>query len=867
MGLPKARYELEFNQGSCYGPEEAQALADVLAAGAPSCGPKVKAFEEAFAAQVGTQFGLAVTSATSGLELAMIACEVGPGDEVITTPLSWISTANAIAARGATVVFADVDPRTFNLDPAAVARKITAKTKAILPVHLYGQCCDMDGLNALARPRGIRIVEDCAHAPGATYRGRQAGNLGDIGVFSFHQQKNMVTLGEGGLVTVNDRALYERMLSYRSLCCRTYDPKGKYLPIDEQAQPMGQRYWLLDFDDVGYNYRMTDVQAAVGLVQLQKLAGFNRRRREIADIYRQRLSKIPGLTMPYLAPQNESAWHVFCVLVEPDFPLDKEAFMWRALHRKADQGLVALHADAFDHGLSQARPFRRRVPRVRSPVSQVRQPADSSPIDRRGDRIPARQHRAISRSADMSAFADDVRQLCRRGEPFRADRPVYIARSPGRLDLMGGNDDYTGGMVFESTIREATWAAAQVRADSQIVLINPQMAEQGWQSSVVFDLAQLTSDEAVRALVQQDPGIRWTAYVLGVFHWLQRTYPDKVRAGMTLLLASEVPLNKGVSSSAAVEVASMKSAAQAYGLQLAGVELAEACQWVENVIAESACGIMDQIAVVLGDEGFVLPLVCQPCLPQPLVQLPAGLTCWGLDSGVRHQVSGIEYEAARAAAFMGYKLICDSQGVPVTFEAASKIPRYTDPKYNGYLANLPPAEFRALEAQLPETLSGTDYLAGEQTHVDPFTQARPEVTYRVRACTRYAVEENQRVRLFVELIRGMDVEVREEPALLLGELMHLSHQAYTETGLGCWQTDLLVRLAQEQGPKRGIYGAKITGGGGGGTVAVLGRSDCGQALQAIVDQYRAQTGMEAYQFFGSSPGADRFGIEVVEPLA
>jgi perosamine synthetase len=329
MELPKAIYELEFNHGSIYGPEEAGALLEVLKASAPSCGPKVKQFEDAFAARSGTTHALAVTSATAGLELAMIACEVGPGDEVITTPLSWISTANAIAARGAKVVFADVDPHTLNLDPAEVARQITPRTKAILPVHLFGQCCDADALADLARPRGIRIVEDCAHAVGATYKGRAAGSLGDIGVFSFHQQKNMTTLGEGGMVTTSDPRLYERLLSFRSLCACTYDPKGKYLPIDESIHPMGKRYWVLDFADVGYNFRMTDAQAAVGLVQLAKLDALNGRRREIADEYRRRLAKIGGLSLPCVAPHNTHVYHAFCVLIEPEFPLDKEDFMWQ----------------------------------------------------------------------------------------------------------------------------------------------------------------------------------------------------------------------------------------------------------------------------------------------------------------------------------------------------------------------------------------------------------------------------------------------------------------------------------------------------------------------------------------------------------
>ncbi len=385
MQLPKPLYELEFNHGAIYGEEEAAALLEVLQASAPSCGPKVKQFEEALAAYCRTKFGLAVTSATTGLELAMIACQVRPGDEVITTPLSWISTANAIAARGAKVVFADVDPRTLNLDPAEVARKITPRTKAILPVHLYGQCCDMDALTALARPRGIRIVEDCAHAAGATYKGRPAGSLGDIGVFSFHQQKNMTTLGEGGMITTDDKELYERMLSYRSLCCLTYDPKGKYLPIDEAVQPMGKRYWLLDFADVGYNYRMTDAQAAVGLVQLRKLDGFNQRRREIADVYRQRLAKIPGLAMPCVSPDNTHVYHVFCVLVEPAFRLGKEDFMWELYTRyqiKVWSHYMPIHLTTayrkLGHGEGEC-------PRCRGTVPSIRQPADPSAADARGD--------------------------------------------------------------------------------------------------------------------------------------------------------------------------------------------------------------------------------------------------------------------------------------------------------------------------------------------------------------------------------------------------------------------------------------------------------------------------------------------------
>ena len=468
----------------------------------------------------------------------------------------------------------------------------------------------------------------------------------------------------------------------------------------------------------------------------------------------------------------------------------------------------------------------------------------------------------------MNDFLATVRALARSEELFSRDSSIFVARAPGRLDLMGGNDDYTGGMVFEATIREATWAAVQARSDPRIVLVNPQMREHGWLARVEFSFDDLTDEGRVRALVNRDPGVRWTAYVVGLFYWLRRQAPERVRHGATVYVESDVPLNKGVSSSAAIEVAVMKAAASAYGLPLAGVELAEACQWAENVIAESACGIMDQIAVVLGDEGHVLPLVCQPCLPQPLVRLPDQLACWAIDSGVSHAVTGVEYEAARAAAFMGYKMICDWEGLAVLPDERSRIPRYSDERFAGYLANLSPSLFRErFEARLPERLSGSEYLQVAGAHVDPFTKARPEVQYAVRACTRYAVEENERVRMFAELARGANAQYVRAAATMMGELMYQSHYAYTETGLGNEATDLLVRLAREQGPHRGIFGAKVTGGGAGGTVAVLGLADSEDAFERIVENYARARGARPYVFRGSSAGADRFGVIEIAPNA
>jgi L-arabinokinase len=430
---------------------------------------------------------------------------------------------------------------------------------------------------------------------------------------------------------------------------------------------------------------------------------------------------------------------------------------------------------------------------------------------------------------------------------------------------MGGNVDYTGGLVFEATIREATWAAVQLRDDRRIVFWNPDMAECGWRDRPEFELDSMTGEETVRRMVNADPALRWTAYVLGVFYLLRLRYPEAVKTGANVYIHSEVPLNKGVSSSAAVEVAVMKPAARAYGIDLHGIELAEACQWVENVIAESACGIMDQATAVLGDEDYILPLLCQPCQPRPLVRLPDGLRCWAVDSGVSHAVTGIEYEAARAAGFIGYKLICDQEGLPVSRDASSRIPRFTDPRWRGYLSDIPPSLFRSkYERQLPERLLGSEFLREGQFHPDPFTSVRPDILYRVRDCTRYACEENHRIQLFVELARGAAAEASEDVRRLIGDLMYQSHYSYSECGLGNEATDLLVDLVRGQGPAAGLYGAKVTGGGAGGTVAILGRRDAEEAFHRVVRRYAELRRMEPYVFEGSSMGADRFGVVVME---
>ena len=334
MEKPAIKYELEIAYGSSYGLEEAAALMEVLKANAPSCGKKVKQFEDAFASYCGIRYALAVTSATTGLTLAGIAAGVGPGTEVITTPLSWIATASAFSTLGASLVFCDVDPRTLNLDPDKLEALITPRTRAIVPVHLAGQCAAMDRIMAVAQKHNVPVIEDCAHNPGGEYLGRRAGSLGTMGVFSFHQQKNMSTLGEGGAVTTDSREMFERVLSYRSLCCRIYGGSDKYLPIDEDKHPMGNEYWRLQFDDFGYNFRMTDAQAAVGLEQLKKLDGHNARRVELGERLTEKLRGVPGIVLPWVDPKGRHVYHFYVIQLTDEHPMSKAELMWALYTRK-----------------------------------------------------------------------------------------------------------------------------------------------------------------------------------------------------------------------------------------------------------------------------------------------------------------------------------------------------------------------------------------------------------------------------------------------------------------------------------------------------------------------------------------------------
>jgi perosamine synthetase len=318
------------------GAEEAAAAAEAIRSGWIAQGPRVAEFEAAFAAATGTGHAVAVSSCTAALHLAMIAAGIGPGDEVIAPSMSFIATANAARYVGARVVFADVDPDTLNITPGTVASVLTERTRGVILVDQAGVPADLDAMRKLCDPQGVVVVEDAACAAGSTYRGSPAGAGAALAAFSFHPRK-LLTTGEGGMITTPDLEVAARLRRLRE----------HGMNVSAAARHTEGRVVIEHYDEVGYNYRMTDIQAAIGLVQLGRLPEIIERRRKLAQRYQDLLSHIPGLRTITDPEYGTTNFQSFWIALPADFPVCRNDLLQMLADAgiSARRGIMAAHLE------------------------------------------------------------------------------------------------------------------------------------------------------------------------------------------------------------------------------------------------------------------------------------------------------------------------------------------------------------------------------------------------------------------------------------------------------------------------------------------------------------------------------------------
>jgi galactokinase len=471
----------------------------------------------------------------------------------------------------------------------------------------------------------------------------------------------------------------------------------------------------------------------------------------------------------------------------------------------------------------------------------------------------------------MFTFADRVslpdakaalRALNANAALFDPKKPIVAARAPGRLDVMGGIADYSGSLVLELPLSAATFVFVQPARDNRIVVRSLQAGDTG-AATVQLDVGDLQphgepmSYTDAHVLLTSDPTEAWAAYPLGALLVLLRERSATLKTGLRLLIVSDVPLGKGVSSSAAIEVATMRALAALLKLKLDGRSLALLCQQAENLVVGAPCGVMDQMTSACGERGSLLALRCQPAELEAPMRLPKGLAVWGIDSGVRHAVSGADYGSVRVGAFMGYRIIADVLGMPVKALAPGQVV-VDDARFSGYLANITPSLWEeGLREQIPAVMTGADFLSRYHGFTDSVTHIDPARSYAIRQPTAHPIYENHRVSLFRALLGAKpDLNSRQ----LAGELMYQSHASYSACGLGSAATDALVARVHDAGARDGLYGAKITGGGSGGTVAVLGEATAQAAIQRIAHAHALKHGIGGTILSGSSDGAAKTGF-------
>ncbi|KAG8375307.1 hypothetical protein BUALT_Bualt10G0086700 [Buddleja alternifolia] len=486
---------------------------------------------------------------------------------------------------------------------------------------------------------------------------------------------------------------------------------------------------------------------------------------------------------------------------------------------------------------------------------------------------------------------------------FNWEEDIFVARAPGRLDVMGGIADYSGSLVLQMPTREAChvaiqkihptkqrlWKHAQARQNAkgqgptpvlQIVSYGSELSNRGptfdMDLSDFMDGGQPMSYEKARSYFARDPSQRWAAYIAGTILVLMKELGIHFENSISMLVSSAVPEGKGVSSSASVEVATMSAVAAAHGLNIEPRDLALLCQKVENHVVGAPCGVMDQMTSACGEANRLLAMICQPAEVLGLVDIPNHIRFWGIDSGIRHSVGGADYGSVRIGAFMGRKIIKSFASELLSKSCANGVTS-DDLEEDGvelleteasldYLCNLSPHRYEALYVkQLPEIVLGETFVKKYADHSDPVTVIDKKRNYGLRAATRHPIYENFRVKAFKALLTSA---TSDDQLTALGELMYQCHYSYSACQLGSDGTDRLVQLVQEmqhskisRSAEGTLYGAKITGGGSGGTVCVVGRNclKSSEQIFQIQQKYKGATGYLPIIFEGSSPGAGKFG--------
>ena len=431
---------------------------------------------------------------------------------------------------------------------------------------------------------------------------------------------------------------------------------------------------------------------------------------------------------------------------------------------------------------------------------------------------------------------------------------IWVARVPARLDVIGGIADYSGANVCESVLGRGVLVALQPRTDRTLRIRTLQLGRRSLPVETRIPMEFFTSGDglgdytSVREFCQANPLAGWAAYAGGSIFTLLKEEGVKLHFGFSMLLLSAVPMNVGIGSSATVEIGTLACLDAYLGLGLGADRLARLGQMAENHVVGAPCGIMDQMTITRGHKGRLIHILCRPGAVLGEIDIPPGTAFVGINSMVRHSVAGNPYGDTRIGAFMGKRII-------------NEIRSRTGRGALDYLTQLTNDEFRAeYLPHLPESMVGNEFLTRYRTHDDSVTTIQPDATYRVAGPTRHPVEENERVLHFIDALRAANAG--DDTALeTAGECMYGAHASYRDNcRLSAPEVDFLVESVRKRGAAAGLFGAKITGGGTGGTVAVFGRAEAlRQHIPQIAVEYSRRIGAMPDIFDGTSPGAIEFG--------